>query len=100
MVNNIFAYGLDAKVFLCAINFPSSWNDGSIRANILPYICWKIGNYKICVDQGFPRSEYAALILVGLISGSQAQSLLQIFLHTYFVCQMFMSLLIKQVNGA
>jgi hypothetical protein len=30
MVNNIFAYGPDGKVFLCAINFPGSWYDGSI----------------------------------------------------------------------
>jgi hypothetical protein len=38
MVNNIFAYGPDGKVFLCAINFPGSWHDGSITANILPFI--------------------------------------------------------------
>jgi hypothetical protein len=34
MVNNIFAYGPDGKVFLCAINFPGSWHDGSITSNI------------------------------------------------------------------
>ncbi len=38
MVNNVFAYDPDGKVFLCAINFPGSWHDGSIMANILPYI--------------------------------------------------------------
>ncbi len=36
MVNNILAYGPDDKVFLGAINFPGSWHDGSITANILP----------------------------------------------------------------
>ncbi len=31
MVNNIFAYGPDGKVFLCAINFPGRWiNYGKI----------------------------------------------------------------------
>jgi hypothetical protein len=45
MVNNVFAYGPDGKVFLCAINFPGSWHDGSITANILPFIANNIGNY-------------------------------------------------------
>jgi hypothetical protein len=44
MVNNIFAYGLDGIVFLHAINFPGSWHDGSITANILPYIQSDIGS--------------------------------------------------------
>jgi hypothetical protein len=72
MENNIIAYGPDGKVFLCAINFPGSWHNGSITANILLYICNMIGSYKMCVDQGFPRSGDAALILVGPISCRQA----------------------------
>ena len=38
MVNNIIAYGADGKVFLCGINFPGSWHDGSICTNILSNI--------------------------------------------------------------
>ena len=72
MVNNVFAYGPDGKVFLCAVNFPGSWADGSITANILPYIRSNIHQYKICVDQGFPRSGDAREILVGPISRAQA----------------------------
>jgi hypothetical protein len=75
MVNNIFAYGPDGKVFLCAINFPGSWHDGSITANILPFIQNNIGRYKMCVDQGFPRSGDAAEILVGPISRKKAAKL-------------------------
>ncbi len=75
MVNNIIAYGPDGKVFLAAINFPGSWHDGSITANILPYIRERIGNYKMCVDQGFPRSGDASFILVGPISHRQARRL-------------------------
>jgi len=75
MVNNIFAYGPDGKVFLAAINFPGSWHDGSITANILPYIRNNIGTYKMCVDQGFPRGGDAAYILVGPISRKQARRL-------------------------
>jgi hypothetical protein len=54
MVNNIFVYGPNGKVFLCTINFPGSWHDGSITSNILPYIHNNIGMYKMCIDQGFP----------------------------------------------
>jgi hypothetical protein len=32
MVNNVFAYGPDGKVFFAAINFPGSWADGSLTA--------------------------------------------------------------------
>jgi hypothetical protein len=68
MVNNVVAYGPDGKVFLCAINFPGSWHDGSITANLLLQIHKKIGSFKMCVDQGFPIGGDAALILVGPIS--------------------------------
>ncbi len=75
MVNNIFVYGPDGKEFLCTINFPGSWHDGSLTSNVFPYIRENIGCYKICVDQGFPRSGDAAGILVGPISKKQARSL-------------------------
>ena len=65
MVNNIIAYGPDGKVFLCAINFPSSWHDGSIMANILPYIQERFLSHTMRIDQGFSRSEDSAQILVG-----------------------------------
>jgi hypothetical protein len=35
MVNNIIAYGPDVMVFLCAINIPGSWHDGSIKPHLL-----------------------------------------------------------------
>ena len=50
MVNNVFAYGPDGKVFYAAVNFPGSWVDGSLTAHFLPYMKRKIGEYKICVD--------------------------------------------------
>jgi hypothetical protein len=75
MVNNIFAYGPDGKVFFCAINYPSSWADGSVTARFLHHIKQRIGEYKICVDQGFPRSGEASGILVGPIPERSAQRL-------------------------
>jgi hypothetical protein len=82
MVNNIIAYGPDGKVFLTAINFPGSWHDGSITANILPYIRERIGNYKMCIDQGFPRSGGTSFLLVGPVSCRQAQRLAANYLLT------------------
>jgi hypothetical protein len=67
MVNNLFAYGPDDKIFFCAINSPGSWADSSLTARFLPHIKKRIGNYKICVDQGFPHSGEASGILVGQI---------------------------------
>ena len=75
VVNNVIAYGADGKVFLCAINFPGSWHDGSICTNILPFIRERIGSYKVCVDQGFPRSGDADGVLVGPISRRSASRL-------------------------
>ncbi len=75
MVNNVFAYGADGKVFLCGLNFPGSCHDGSITANLLPIIIEKIGSFKICIDQGFPRSGDADGILVGPYSQRSAARL-------------------------
>jgi hypothetical protein len=75
MVNNIIAYGPDGKVFFCAINYPGSWADGSLTARFLHHIKTRIGTYKICVDQGFPRSGEASGILVGPIPERSARRL-------------------------
>ena len=75
MVNNVFAYGPDGKVFFCAINYPGSWADGSLTARFLHHIKKRIGEYKICVDQGFPRSGEAEGILVGPIPERSARRL-------------------------
>jgi hypothetical protein len=65
-VINVFAYGPDGKVFFCAINYPGSWAAGSLTAHFLHHLKPKIGSYKICNDQGFPRSgdAYGVLVLV------------------------------------
>jgi hypothetical protein len=68
MVNNLFAYGPDGRVIFHAINFPRSWHDGSIMANV----CKKIDTYKMCIDQGLPRSGDALDVLVEPISHAQA----------------------------
>jgi hypothetical protein len=77
IVNNFFTLGPEGKGFLCTVTFPSSWHSRSIEANMLPYIHNKIGNYKMCVDQGRPRSRNDSLNVVGLISERQARKLAQ-----------------------
>jgi hypothetical protein len=94
MVNNIIAYG----VFLAAINFPGSWHDGSITANILLYIHERIGNYKMCIDQGFLRSGDASFILVGPVADKH-DILPQICDNTCLLFQMFMFCYAKPANG-
>ena len=75
MVNNVFAYGPDGKVFFAAINFPDSWADGSLTACFLHKMKRRIGAYKICVDQGFPRSGDAYGTLVGRVTRRAARQL-------------------------
>ena len=75
MVNNVFAYGPDGKVFFCAINYPGSWANGSFTTRFLPHIKKSIGEYKICIDQEFPCSGEASGILVGPIPERSARRL-------------------------
>jgi len=91
IVNNLLAYGPDGRVIFCTINFPGSWHDGSITANILPCIHKMIGTYKICVNQGLPRSDPLVM--------HKPIDLLQICILAYYVYLMFMFLYAKQVNG-
>ncbi len=83
-MNNVFAYGPDGKVFFAAINIPGSWADGSLTARFLPHIKAKIGLYKICVDQGFPRSGEAYGVLVGPITKRAARRIHR-NVHNYYL---------------
>ena len=74
-VNNVFAYGPDGKVFFAAINFPGSWADGTLTARFFHQMKSKMGDYKICVDQGFPRNGDALGTFVGPITKRAARRL-------------------------
>jgi hypothetical protein len=75
LVNNVFAFGPDGKVFFSAVNFPGSWADGSLTAQFFHQIKRSIGRFKICVDQGFPRGGDASGMFVGPVSKQQARRL-------------------------
>jgi hypothetical protein len=68
MVNNMFDYGPDGKVFFAAINFLDSSADGSLTAQFLHKMKIRMLPYKICVDQGFPWSGDAYGTFVGPIT--------------------------------
>ncbi len=68
MVNNVFAYGPDGKVFFAAINFPGSWADRSLTARFLDQMKRRMRTYKIYADQGFPWSGDAYGTFVGPIT--------------------------------
>jgi hypothetical protein len=71
----VLVFGPDGKVFFCAINYPGSWADGTLTSRFFNHIQKSIGNFKICVDQGFPRSGDAHGILVGPIPERSARQL-------------------------
>ena len=74
-VNNVLVFGPDGKVFFCAINYPGSWANGTLTSCFFNHIQKRIGDFKICVDQGFPRSGDAHGILVGPIPERSARRL-------------------------
>jgi hypothetical protein len=45
MVNNVFAYGPNGKVFFAAVNFPVSWADGNSTAQFLYQMKRRIGRF-------------------------------------------------------
>jgi hypothetical protein len=63
------------RCFFAAVNFPGSWADGSLTAQFLHQMKRKIGHFKICVDQGFPRGGDASGTFVGPVSKRHRRSL-------------------------
>lgn len=54
--NNVFAFAPDGKIIYACINFPGSLHDSQVAARLSALVIEKIGNFALCVDQGFPRS--------------------------------------------
>jgi hypothetical protein len=53
MVNNVFAFGLNGKVFFAAVNFPGSLADGSLTARFLYQMKRRIGRFKTVLIRAF-----------------------------------------------
>ncbi len=95
----MFAYGRDGKVFFAEINFPGSWADGALTARFLHALKKKIGDYKICVNQGFPRSGDAYGTLVGLITKRAMRRLHHDFSNYLLIIRMCTPCFGRQVSG-
>ena len=81
----------------CAINYPGSWLDGTLTTCFFMYIKEKIGDYKICVNQGFPWSGDAAGILVSPVPERSERRLHSAVRNTLIrLSNVYMSL--RQVN--
>jgi len=57
MVNNVFAYGPDEKVFFEAVNFPGSWADGALTTRFLHTINKKKVSTRYVWIRASPGSE-------------------------------------------
>ena len=68
MVNNIFLFSPEGKILFACFNAPGSWHDSNVASPLITIVLDKLGNYKICVDQGFKRSGKLLNKFVGPIS--------------------------------
>ena len=56
------------KIIFACINFPGSWHDSQVATSLIAKVIENIGEYKICVDQRFPRTGNLLNKFVGPIS--------------------------------
>jgi len=81
MVNNVFCFAPTGKIIHASTNFPGSWHDSAVCANLIATVLDKIGIYKICVDQGFPRSGDLFDIFVGPMSVKARRKIAEVLLE-------------------
>jgi hypothetical protein len=75
-VNNIFLFSPLGKILFACINCPGSWHDSIVAAPLIALCITKLlDDFKICVDQGFPRSGDLRDKFVGPISRKRREKL-------------------------
>lgn len=73
--NNVFAFSPKGKVMFACINFPGSWHDTHVASSLIEIVIERIGEYALCVDQGFPRRGAVEGKLVGPLSKKRRRNL-------------------------
>ena len=68
MVNNIILFSPKGKIIYTAFNCPGSWHDSTVAEPLKDLVVDMDLSYKICVDQGFPRSGIFQDKFVGPLS--------------------------------
>ena len=56
MINYEFCFAPTGKIIYACINFLGSWHDAQVSVSLITKVVANIGDFKICVDQGFLRS--------------------------------------------
>lgn len=75
MINNVFFFAPTGKIDYACYNCPGSWHDSTVSLPLKATVLRKLGQYKICVDQGFPRGGELYDKFVGPLSFRQRQAL-------------------------
>ena len=75
MVNNIFLFSPTGKIIYAVFNSPGSWHDSTVAEPLKQLILELDLAYKICVDQGFPRSGAFQDKFVGPLSSKARRRL-------------------------
>ena len=73
--NNVLAFGTNGKIIHASINYPGSWHDSTVAQKFMELVIRLIGEYALCVDQGFPRSGLMRDRFVGPISKKRRAAL-------------------------
>jgi hypothetical protein len=73
--NNVLAFSAKGKVIYACLNFPGSWHDTHVAAGLIDTVVNKLGNFAMCVDQGFPRKGEVAGKFVGPLSKRKRRAL-------------------------
>lgn len=55
MCNNVFCFSPEGKIISACWNYPGSWHDTTVANKLIKRVAHDLGEFKICVDQGFPR---------------------------------------------
>ena len=79
-INNVFAFAPTGKIIYAFINYPGSSHDSQVSMDLCIKVIEKIGNYAICVDQGFKRSGSMYDKFLGPISTEMRRKLSLILL--------------------
>ena len=73
--NTVYLFAPTGKIIYAALNYPGSWHDSSVSRKLNNAVIAMNEDFKICVDQGFPRSGLLCGKYVGPLS-KRARALL------------------------
>ena len=73
--NNVFAFSPEGKIIYCAYNYPGSWHDTTVAQDLINLVVESVGQYALCVDQGFPRSGHLHGRFVGPMTSRMRRKL-------------------------